>query len=152
MMTYSRASLLDLPALERIEKDCFTTEAFPRRLIKNLLMNPKSIVIKVTLPTGKIIGNIIGVTQRAGEESVGRIFSLSVLTEYQKKGFATKLVRLIEEEFVLRGVKRIKLEVHIHNITAQQFYKRLCYSMSTIVLPGFYSDGTDALVMVKGLP
>ena len=152
MVTYGWASLLDLPSLEQIEKDCFTTEAFPRRLIKNLLMNPKSIVIKATLPTGKIIGNIIGVTQRVGDESVGRIFSLCVLDEYQKKGFATKLVRLIEEEFILRGVKRIKLEVHVNNITAQQFYKRLCYSMSTIVLPGFYSDGTDALVMIKGLP
>lgn len=149
MVTYGWASLLDLPSLEQIEKDCFTTEAFHRRLIKNLLMNPKSIVIKATLPTGKIIGNIIGVTQRVGDESVGRIFSLCVLAEYQKKGFATKLVRLIEEEFVLRGVKRIKLEVHANNTTTQEFYKHCGYLMTAEILPNFYHDGNDARVMMK---
>ena len=77
---------------------------------------------------------------------------MCVLDEYRKKGIATRLVQLLEEEFCLRGIKKIGLEVSTHNTIAQQFYKRLGYSMSTIVLPGFYNDGTDALVMFKNLP
>ena len=151
-MNYCKANLLDLLAIEQLEKDCFPTEAFNRHLIKNLLTNTKSVIIKATEPSGEIVGNIIGTTKREICISVGRIFSLCVLDVYRKKGIATRLVRLLEEEFSLRGIKKIRLEVSIHNTIAQQFYKRLGYSMSTIVLPGFYNDGTDALVMIKGLP
>ncbi|HLE87860.1 MAG TPA: GNAT family N-acetyltransferase [Candidatus Brocadiaceae bacterium] len=151
-MNYCKANLLDLLAIEQLEKDCFPTEAFNRHLIKNLLTNTKSVIIKATEPSVEIVGNIIGSTKRENCISVGRIFSLCVLDVYRKKGIATRLVRLLEEEFSLRGIKKIRLEVSIHNTIAQQFYKRLGYSMSTIVLPGFYNDGTDALVMIKGLP
>ena len=151
-MNYCKANLLDLLAIEQLEKDCFPTEAFNRHLIKNLLTNTKSVIIKATEPSVEIVGNIIGSTKRENCISVGRIFSLCVLDVYRKKGIATRLVRLLEEEFSLRGIKKIRLEVSIHNTIAQQFYKRLGYSMSTIVLPGFYNDGTDALVMFKNLP
>ena len=152
MVNYCKANLLDLLAIEQLEKDCFPAEAFHRRLIKNLLINTKSFIIKATTPPGKIMGNIIGIIKKENSASLGRIFSLCVLDEYRKKGIATRLVQLLEEEFCLRGIKKIGLEVSTRNTIAQQFYKRLGYSMSTIVLPGFYNDGTDALVMFKNLP
>lgn len=152
MVSYCKANLLDLLSIEQLEKDCFPEEAFHRRLIKNLLVNPKSFVIKANASSGKIIGNIIGIIKKESSASLGRIFSLCILDEYRKKGIATRLVQLLEGEFSLRGIKKIGLEVSIHNTIAQQFYKRLGYSMSTIVLPGFYNDGTDALVMFKNLP
>lgn len=152
MVNYCKANLLDLLAIEQLEKDCFPTEAFSRRLIKNLFLSAKSVIIKATYPAGEVIGNIIGITKKENNVSVGRIFSLCVLDEHRKKGIATRLVQLLEEEFSLRGIKKIGLEVSIHNTIAQQFYKRLGYSMSTIVLPDFYNDGTDALVMFKNLP
>ncbi len=148
-MTYGWARLLDLPLLEQIEKDCFNIEAFHRRLIKNLLMNPKSIVIKATLPSGKIIGNIIGVTQCVGDESVGRIFSLCVVAGHRKSGIATRLVRLLEEEFRLRDVRKIRLEVGTLNNVARTFYERLEYSATSDILSSFYRNGTDAMVMCK---
>ena len=151
-MNYCKANLLDLLAIEQLEKDCFPTEAFSRRLIKNLFLSAKSVIIKATEPAGKVIGNIIGIIKKENSTSLGRIFSLCILDEYRKKGIATRLVQLLEEEFSLRGIKKIRLEVSTHNTIAQQFYKRLGYSMSTIVLPGFYNDGTDALVMFKNLP
>ena len=152
MVNYCKANLLDLLAIEQLEKDCFPTEAFSRRLIKNLFLSAKSIIIKATEPAGKVIGDIIGITKKGNSTSLGRIFSLCILDEYRKKGIATRLVQLLEEEFSLRGIKKIGLEVSTRNTIAQQFYKRLGYSMSTIVLPGFYNDGTDALVMFKNLP
>ena len=150
-MNYCKANLLDLLAIEQLEKDCFPTEAFNRRLIKNLLINTKSFIIKATEPSGEIVGNIIGTTKRENCISVGRIFSLCVLDEYRKKGIATRLVQLLEEEFCLRGIKKIRLEVSTHNNIAQIFYERLGYEMTACVLLNFYNDGTDALVMNKYL-
>ena len=150
-MNYCKATLLDLFALEQLEKDCFQAEAFSRRLIKNLLINTKSAVFKATEPTGKIIGNIIGTTKKENSASVGRIFSLCVLAGHRKSGVATRLVQLLEEEFRLRDIRKIRLEVSMRNNIARMFYERLGYQMTSDILPHFYHDGTSAMVMRKDL-
>ena len=142
---------MDLLAIEQLEKDCFPTEAFNRRLIKNLLINTKSFIIKATEPSGEIVGNIIGTTKRENCISVGRIFSLCVLDEYRKKGIATRLVQLMEEEFSLRGIKKIRLEVSTHNNIARMFYERQGYQATTTIFRDYYHDGTAAMVMRKDL-
>ena len=152
MVNYCKASLLDLLAIEQLEKDCFPTEAFNRRLIKNLLINTKSFIIKATEPTGEIIGNIIGTTKKENSSSVGRIVSLCVFKRYRKSGIASQLVKILEEEFYLRDIKKIRLEVSALNNVAQAFYERLEYHMTPDILPHFYHDGTDACVMTKRLP
>jgi len=152
VVNYCKANLLDLLAIEQLEKDCFPTEAFNRRLIKNLLINTKSVIIKATEPSGEIVGNIIGTTKRENCISVGRIFSLCVLDEYRKKGIATRLVQLLEEEFSLRGIKKIRLEVSTHNNIARMFYERHGYQMTNNILPNYYNDGTDGVVISKNLP
>jgi len=151
VVNYCKANLLDLLAIEQLEKDCFPTEAFNRRLIKNLLINTKSVIIKATEPAGKIIGNIIGITKKENNVSVGRIFSLCVLDEYRKKGIASQLIQLLEEEFRSRGIKQVRLEVSAFNNTAQLFYKRRGYRMTQHVLANFYNDGSDACVMIKDI-
>lgn len=151
-MNYCKATFLDLLAIEQLEKDCFPTEAFNRRLIKNLLINTKSVIIKATEPSGEIVGTIIGTTKRGNSISVGRIFSLCVLDEYRKKGIATRLVQLLEEEFSLRGIKKIRLEVSTHNNIARMFYERHGYQMTNNILPNYYNDGTDGVVISKNLP
>lgn len=149
MIYYSRANLLDLFSLERLEKECFTTEAFNRRLIKNLLSSPQTQVFKAAIPSGKIVGNIIGVTHCVAGQTIGRIFSLCVMKEFRKKGIAFRLVKLLEEEFCLRRIKQIQLEVSALNTTAQSFYKRCGYCMTSQMLRHFYHDGSDAYVMTK---
>jgi len=151
LVNYCKATLLDLFALEELEKDCFQAEAFSRRLIKNLLINTKSAVFKATEPTGKIIGNIIGTTKKENSASVGRIFSLCVLAGHRKSGVATRLVQHLEEEFRLRGIRKIRLEVSMRNNIARMFYERLEYQMTSDILPHFYHDGTSAMVMRKDL-
>jgi len=98
---------LDLLAIEQLEKDCFPTEAFNRRLIKNLLINAKSFIIKATTPPGKIMGNIIGIIKKENSTALGRIFSLCILDEYRKKGIATRLVQLFLYVFLMSIVKRV---------------------------------------------
>lgn len=150
-MNYCKASLLDLFALGQLEEACFPTEAFSRRLIKNLLVSANAVVFKATEPTAGIIGNIIGTTKKENSASVGRIFSLCVLAGHRKSGVATRLVQLLEEEFRLRGIRKIRLEVSMRNNIARMFYERLGYQMTSDILPHFYHDGTSAMVMRKDL-
>ena len=151
MVNYCKANLLDLFPIEQMEKDCFSAEAFNRHIIKNLLINPKSIIIKATTPSGKIIGNIIGITKKENNSPAGKIYSLCVLKKYRGKGIATHLVQLLEDEFYLHGIKKIKLEVSTSNTIAQRFYKRHGYRRTDVILPEFYNDGSDAFVMSKNL-
>lgn len=151
MVNYCKASLLDLLAIEQLEKDCFPTEAFNRRLIKNLLINTKSFIIKATEPTGEIIGNIIGIIKKENSTSLGRIFSLCVLDDHRKNGIATSLVQHLEEEFYIRGIKKIRLEVSTHNNIARIFYERQGYQATTTIFRDYYHDGTAAMVMRKDL-
>ncbi len=150
-MNYCKANILDLFSIEQMEKDCFSSEAFDRRLIKNLLVSPKSIAIKAITPSGKIIGNIIGSIRKERGRLLGRMLSLCVLEKYRKKGIATHLVQLLEEEFHSRGVETIRLEVSTRNETARRFYKRHGYQITTPVLDNYYRDGSDAFVMCKNL-
>lgn len=151
-MNYCKANLTDLLSIKQMEKDCFPTEAFNIRLIKNLLINPKSIVIKAAMPSGKIVADIIGITKKENRIQVGRIFSLCVLEEYRKKGIATRLLKLLEEEFYLNSIRKVFLEVSAHNFIAQKFYQRHGYFTTSSILTNFYNDGSDAFVMSKNLP
>jgi len=117
----------------------------------NLLINPKSIVIKAITPSGKIVADIIGITKKVNRIQVGRIFSLCVLKEYCKKGIATHLLKLLEEEFYLNSIRKVVLEVSALNVIAQQFYQRHGYFITSSILPNFYNDGSDAFVMNKNL-
>ena len=150
-MEYCKTNLLDLFALEQLEKVCFSAEVFSRRLIKNLLVSTNTSVFKATAPAGEIIGNIVGTTQKENNGSVGRIFSLCVLAAHRKSGVATRLVQLLEEEFRLRDIRKIRLEVSTLNNGARTFYERLGYHTTSNILPHFYHDGTDAMVMRKDL-
>ena len=150
-MNYSKASLLDLFALGQLEEACFPAEAFSLRLIKNVLVSANAVIFKATEPTEGIIGNIIGTTKKGNSSSVGRIFSLCVFAGHRKHGVATRLVQLLEEEFRLRDIRKIRLEVSVRNDIARAFYERLGYHTTSNILPPFYHDGTDALVMRKDL-
>ncbi len=148
-MRYDKANLLDLLSLERLEQTCFAGEAFSRRLIKNHLVNPSAVVFKATAPSGKIIGNIIGVLKKEGGILTGRIFSLCVLEPYRKGGVAAHLLHLLEEEWRLLNVGQIRLEVDVFNTVAQRFYIRHGYLKTPVILPDFYRNGADALIMLK---
>lgn len=149
MIHYCKANLLDLFSIEHLERTCFLGEAFRQRLIKNLLSSPKSIVMKATLHPDAMVGNIIGIVKKVNGKGVGRVFSLCVLEEHRKKGIATGLIQRLEEDFFTSGVKKITLEVNVRNTAAQRFYQRHGYRTAPAVLPNFYRDGSDALVMSK---
>lgn len=92
-----------------------------------------------------IHGFLLGVIERAYE---ARILILAVDENARGRGIGARLVRLFEERFRTRAIRRINLEVRVSNQTAIRLYERLGFEKRKI-LPKYYADGEDAYLMTK---
>ena len=92
-----------------------------------------------------IHGFLLGVIERAYE---ARILILAVDEGARGRGIGARLVRLFEERFRARAIRRINLEVRVSNETAIRLYEKLGFEKRKI-LPKYYADGEDAYLMTK---
>lgn len=92
-----------------------------------------------------ISGFLLGVIERAYE---ARILILAVDERARGKGIGARLVKLFEERFGDRAIRRINLEVRLSNETAIRLYEKLGFEKRK-VLPRYYADGEDAYLMTK---
>ena len=68
---------------------------------------------------------------------------------YQKKGIGKELMKIMVKESEVFGIKKVTLEVR-KDSDAITFYRKLGFS-SVDVLPCYYQDGCDGIVMEKQL-
>lgn len=92
-----------------------------------------------------IQGFLLGVVERAYE---ARILILAVDERARGRGIGARLVRLFEERFRGRGIRRLNLEVRVSNENAIRLYERMGFERRRI-LPRYYADGEDAYLMTK---
>jgi len=78
-----------------------------------------------------------------------RILILVLHEDYQGKGLGKQLMKLMVKESSIFGVKKVTLEVR-KDSDAIAFYRKLGFS-SVDVLPCYYQDGCDGIVMEKQL-
>lgn len=78
-----------------------------------------------------------------------RILILVLDENYQGKGLGKQLMNLMVKESSLFGIKKVTLEVR-KDSKAIAFYRKLGFS-SVDVLPCYYQDGCDGIVMEKHL-
>ena len=105
-------------------------------------LNPKSRLI-----FGLILGFIIAQTNRSG---VGHIITIDVLPEGRRGGIGSSLLDAAEQRLRNFHCDRVRLETAVDNIAAQKFYQRQGYAV-TKTIPGYYSNGADAFVLMKDL-
>ena len=79
---------------------------------------------------------------------VGHFITIDVAPERRRAGLGRLLMQAGEDYLRTLGCLAITLEVALDNIEAQGFYERLGYEQ-TGRIPGYYADGTEALVMRK---
>ncbi len=96
---------------------------------------------------GIIVGFVVGILI---SENIGRVLSVAVADEYRRSGIATQLMNEMLKLFAESGVKGMRLEVRRSNVGAQQFYQRFGFMVAGVV-PQYYSDGEDAIIMAKEL-
>ena len=78
-----------------------------------------------------------------------RVLILVLHESYQKKGIGKNLMNKMIDASNFFGVKKVTLEVR-KDSDAIRFYRRLGFS-SVDVLPCYYQDGCDGIVMEKQL-
>ena len=92
----------------------------------------------------EIVGVACGAIQ---PNSKLRILIIALSKEFRRKGFGKKLLNMMIERSLNYGVKKVTLEVR-KDSTAILFYRKLNFS-SVDVLPCYYQDGCDGIVMEK---
>lgn len=80
----------------------------------------------------------------------GHIITIDVRREARKHGIGSALLGAAEERLQLNHCPQVRLETAVDNATALSFYKRRGYSITRVV-PRYYSNGVDALVLEKDL-
>ena len=124
-------------------------------LDKNITENYEKkvfLTIKNRWPEGFLIikkrGKIIGVSCGAIQPNLKlRILIIALDKSYRRKGYGKKLLNTMVERSLVYGVKKVTLEVR-KDSSAISFYRNLNFS-SVDVLPCYYQDGCDGIVMEK---
>jgi ribosomal-protein-alanine N-acetyltransferase len=141
-----RARPTDLPEIMAIERECFVEPWDEEVFAQTMEWTPFHFF--VALAAGRLKGFIVGCMENTGSATYGHISNLGVTGGYRGKGLGRLLVARLEQQFMVDGAEGVLLEVRVSNTGAQEFYRRLGYG-EAFLLSGYYSNGEDALVMMK---
>ncbi len=136
------ASLRDLPALWRLEREAFPRDAWPLIDLIVVLGWPGVVRLKAVDVTGQMIGFVAGEVRHG----VGWIATLAVVQAYRRQGIGRALLEACEAR--LPADKPIRLTVRRDNIPAIRLYRAAGYRVIAL-WPRYYTDRSDALVMEK---
>lgn len=136
-----------LDALHKIERECFTFEAFTKDQLAFLLDDANSVGL-VAFVNDEIAGFVIGVIYDWGREKIGHVVTLDVALKYRRKGVGMRLLKDLELKFKEKGVDSCYLEVREDNKAAQQLYRNLGYEQVR-VLEDYYGPGVNGVQFKK---
>lgn len=148
-VTVGEASLRHLDKLLRIERECFTTEAFTKEQIEMLLRNPNGIAFLAQVRE-EVIGFIIGEIENIGTVKVGHICTIDVAVKHRRRGVGLKLLEEMENAFLQQGAETCYLEVRVDNNEARRLYEKQGY-VELEGLNNYYSRGGHGIRLVKQL-
>lgn len=141
-MEIQSASLLDLTALRKLERDCFEKDAWPLLDLIAILTWPDIIRLKA-VEDKAMIG--FAACDPRPSQSVAWIATIAVHPNFQRRGVGRMLLRACEERV---SQPRLKLSVRMSNYGAISLYEKEGYQ-TVDVWGRYYSDNEDALVMEK---
>lgn len=148
-ITVRHANLKDLETLYKIEKECFTHEAFSKEQIAYFLKAPNAINL-IAQVDGETAGFITGLIEQHGNSLVGHIYTIDVAPEHRRIGVGLKLLEEIEKKFIKRGAEACFLEVRINNLAARKLYQKHGYK-ELGKLNNYYARGIHGIRLKKKL-
>lgn len=144
-----KATLDDIEDLLKIENECFIGPWKRKDLVYELMENPINEVLVLEKDM-----KLIGFVDYMITFNSATISQIAILPPYRGKGYARKLLEAMEKSFpeddIDNVVETITLEVRVSNEKAISLYEKNGYERVTIK-PKYYSNGEDALYMVKRL-
>jgi len=146
-VTVGKASLRHLDELLRIERECFTTEAFTKEQIEVLLRNPNGFGFLAQIKE-EVVGFIIGEIENQGAGKAGHICTIDVAVKHRRRGVGLKLLEEMENAFLQRGAETCYLEVRVDNNAGRRLYEKKGY-VEMEDLDNYYLRGGHGLRLVK---
>ena len=143
-MEITKASILDLNALRKLEQESFAKDAWPLFDLIAVLTFPDVIRLKA-MEDGQMVGFIAG--DPRPRDGWGWIATIAVDPRYRRHGIGRALLHACETRL---GVPKARLTVRISNQVAIAMYEKEGYS-TTDIWKAYYSDGEDGMVMEKSL-
>jgi ribosomal-protein-alanine N-acetyltransferase len=143
-MEITKASILDLTALRKLEIESFAKDAWPLFDLIAVLTFPDVIRFKA-VEDAQMVGFVAG--DPRPREGWGWVATIAVDSRYQRRGIGRALLHACESKL---GVPRSRLTVRLSNHGAISMYEKDGYK-SIDVWKGYYNDGEDALLMEKDL-
>lgn len=143
-MQISKASLLDLNALRKLEKESFAKDAWPLLDLIAVLTFPDVIRIKAT-EHNQMIGFVAGDPRPS--DGWGWVATIAVDTRFRLRGVGRALLHACEKEL---SVPRVRLTVRTSNQGAISMYEKEGYQ-TIDVWSAYYNDGESAMLMEKVL-
>jgi ribosomal-protein-alanine N-acetyltransferase len=84
------------------------------------------------------------------DEDKSQIYSMYILEEYRRKGYALQAIKMLEESLLKDEVSLISLEVNINNHPAVLLYEKIGFEKAS-VRKNYYHNHDDAYLMVKDI-
>lgn len=137
----------DLDTFYEIEKECFTIDAYSKRLLRFLLTSQSTICLKAVLQ-GQIIGFTIGDLRRFSGSWKSEVVTIDVLPRFRRMGIATLLLETLEKKFQTQGCSNTTIHVRVGNKAAINLFHKLGYQEKKKV-SDYYADEIDAFLMEK---
>jgi ribosomal-protein-alanine N-acetyltransferase len=141
-MQITRASILDLNSLRKLEKESFANDAWPLIDLIAVLTFPDVIRIKAS-EDNHMIGFIAG--DPRPNEGWGWVATIAVDPRFRLRGVGRALLHACEKEL---GVAHVKLTVRTSNQGAITMYEKEGYRTIEI-WQAYYNDGESAMLMEK---
>ncbi len=139
--------MLDLDALISLEAGFAPGERISRRSWRRFLSGHNEVLV-CRDENGKVVAAAVVLFRR--NSRFARLYSLAVEPEHRGKGHANSLLAACEREALRRHCNAIMLEVAVSNFPAIVLYHGAGYA-DRQRLAGYYSDGGDAIRMMKSL-
>lgn len=143
-MEITKATILDLNALRKLENESFAKDAWPLFDLIAVLTFPDVIRIKATEDM-QMVGFVAG--DPRPREGWGWIATIGVDPSYRRRGIGLALLHACEAQL---GVPNARLTVRVSNMDAITMYQKDGYKTIDI-WKGYYNDGEDAQLMEKSL-
>jgi len=137
----------DFETLYRIDQACFPTGISYSREELSVYIRYRGAKTWVAESDGRIVGFLIACKAPL---RAGHIVTIDVIETARRSGIGKAMMQACEDWARAESLRRLSLETAADNVCAQAFYARLGYA-KVDEIPGYYSDGTTAWVLVKQL-
>ncbi|WP_319541884.1 GNAT family N-acetyltransferase [uncultured Pseudodesulfovibrio sp.] len=150
-LSFSEASLADLPFLHQLEQTSFSeARQSSRNSLRNSITSPNQLVVIAQARGKKKCLFPVGAAIVFEYKRSLRIYSLAVERAHRMRGVGDLLIKHILDFAVSHGYERITLEADAGNSRLMEWYRKMGFEAQR-TLPDYYGPGEPAVRMVQML-